>query len=388
MRFPVRISDWLFFSVINFVIWSGAVLVEAQQVQAPKPASPENEPIDFRRAKSYFDRNERGEKLTPDEAAYLARALAARNQQGRNGSVPVTPREKTGLKPLCDMTAADRYQGEDGGLYGNGRNEPTPEYRRLAETELARIRPLDRNGKPDVNGRIGFLSISMSNATQEFSRFKQVADPDRSKSQAVTIVDGAQGGQAMAEWAAFDARPWSVAEQRLQAVGVANEQVQVAWIKLANKGPRGKLDEHGRQLQRDTVAVIQNAKKRFPNLRVAYLASRIYGGYGSSPLNPEPYAYESAFVVRWLIQDQMRGEESLNFKSDAGTVKAPLLLWGPYFWADGVQPRGSDKLTWQRGDLGGDGTHPSEVGRDKVAGLMLTFFKTDSLAKTWYVGTK
>ena len=192
----------------------------------------------------------------------------------------------------------------------------------------------------------------------------------------------------MAEWAAFDARPWSVAEQRLQAVGVANEQVQVAWIKLANKGPRGKLDEHGLQLQRDTVAVIQNAKKRFPNLRVAYLASRIYGGYGSSPLNPEPYAYESAFVVRWLIQDQMRGEESLNFKSDAGTVKTPLLLWGPYFWADGVQPRGSDKLTWQRGDLGGDGTHPSEVGRDKVAGLMLTFFKTDSLAKTWYVGTK
>ena len=73
-----------------------------------------------------------------------------------------------------------------------------------------------------------------------------------------------------------------------QAPGVTPEQVQIAWVKLANKGPRGELKQHGKQLEADTQAVLQNAKKRFPNLRIAYLGSRIYGGYASGGLNPEP----------------------------------------------------------------------------------------------------
>ena len=188
----------------------------------------------------------------------------------------------------------------------------------------------------------------------------------------------------MAEWVAPDAQPWTVAAQRLSTARVSPQQVQVAWIKLANKGPRGDLEEHGRKLQRDTLAVIQNAKDRFPNLRIAYLSSRIYGGYATNNLNPEPYAYESAFPVRWLIQDQIKGEPSLNFAAEKGDVKAPLLLWGPYLWADGTTPRESDKLVYTRSDLAEDGTHPSEAGRDKVARLMLDFFKTDALAKPWF----
>jgi hypothetical protein len=61
------------------------------------------------------------------------------------------------------------------------------------------------------------------------------------------------------------------------------------------------------------------------------------------------------------------------------------LLWGPYFWGDGTTPRKSDKLIWERGDLAGDGTHPSQSGREKVANMLLTFFKTDPLASTWFV---
>ena len=188
----------------------------------------------------------------------------------------------------------------------------------------------------------------------------------------------------MAEWAPPDARPWQVAEQTLSRAGVDPRQVQIAWIKLANKGPRGDLEEHGRKLQRDTQAVIQNAKARFPNLRIASLSSRIYAGYATSNLNPEPYAYESAFVVRWLIQDQVRGEKELNFDPERGAVKAPLLLWGPYLWADGTTPRKADKLVYLREDLAGDGTHPSDSGRTKVARVMLEFYKTDPLAKPWF----
>ena len=63
---------------------------------------------------------------------------------------------------------------------------------------------------------------------------------------------------------------------------------------------------------------------------------------------------------------------------------SPVVLWGPYLWADGTTPRKSDQLVWTRDDLAKDGTHPSESGKDKVARMLLAFFKTDPLAKVWF----
>ncbi len=363
------------------------VIAEAQTV--PTNSEHKEKPIDFDRARELLQKRQRGEPLSSDEQTYLQRAMEARRNgagqpQGRQPTNPV-PRESIGLKPLNEMTADDRYKNQDGGLYGSGRNSPPEEHRRAAELELTLIQPLDFEGQSAANGKIVFISISMSNATQEFSRFKQLADADPAKSKKLTIVDCAQGGQAMAEWAPADAPTWKEAARRLAAASVSPKQVQVAWIKLANKGPKGELESHGRELERDTKAVLQNAKSRFPNLRIVYLSSRIYGGYATSHLNPEPFAYESAFAARWLIQDQMKGEAGLNFNSEKGEVKAPLLLWGPYLWADGTTPRKEDKLSYSREDLAGDGTHPSASGKDKVAGLLLDFLKSDSLAKSWFV---
>jgi len=350
-------------------------------------------PIDMERARQLLFKERSGQTLTAEEQDYLQRAREARRQGMAGTARPVgqplrlEPRPSTGMVPLCDMSADDRYQGEDGGLYGGGRNLPPDEHRRAAQGELAQIQPLDAQGRPAADGRIVLVALSMSNATQEFSRFKQVADADPEKSSRVTIVDCAQGGQAMAEWADPQAPPWNEAARRLNAAGVSPQQVQIAWVKLANKGPQGDLRRHGEKLQRDTQALLQNAQTRFPNLRIAYLGSRIYGGYAGGPLNPEPYAYESAFVVRWLIQDQIAGNAALNFNPEKGERKSPLLLWGPYLWADGVQGRKTDDLVWTREDLAGDGTHPSPSGRDKVARLLLDFFKSDPLAESWFLKT-
>ncbi|MDA0591476.1 MAG: hypothetical protein O3C17_26145 [Planctomycetota bacterium] len=358
---------------------------------AAKKPQANDEKIDFDRARELFRKKQSGGRLSADEEAYLTRALEARrksqpgNAQGRD-SRTLPPGERTGLKPLDEMTADDRYLEQDGGLYGQGKNEPPAKHREAALRELAKIRPLNAKGESAADGRIVLVSISMSNATQEFSRFKQVADRDPDKSARLTIVDCAQGGQAMAEWVKPDARPWEEAARRLERASVTPAQVQVAWIKLANKGPRGDLQAHGGKLQKDTQAVIQNAKSHFPNLRVAYLSSRIYGGYSGGSLNPEPFAYESAFPVRWLIQAQFDGAAELDCDASDKTAKAPLLLWGPYLWADGVTPRKTDRLVWKREDLGGDGTHPSESGRDKVAHLLLSFFKENELARSWFAG--
>src|SRR5262249_15820476 len=132
------------------------------------------------------------------------------------------------LKPLTEMTVEDKYKGEDGGLYGGGKNEPPAAHLAAAKKEAAKITTLDKDGKPSKDGKIVLVSISMSNATQEFSKFKQIADADPRKSPQLTVVDCAQGGQTMAMWALPQAKAWDVAERRLKDAGVDAKQVQIA----------------------------------------------------------------------------------------------------------------------------------------------------------------
>jgi hypothetical protein len=343
-------------------------------------ATPKGDAIDWDQARALYRREQQGEKLTAAERTYLERAKAIQRQGQPDRNEKRQRKAPERLIPITDMPSGGRYEDQDGGLYGGGKNAPSGGHLSAAREQLAQIRPLAADGRPDAGGTIGFISISMSNATQEFSRFKQIADQAPEKSPRVTIVDCAQGGQAMAEWAPADARPWQVALQRLQAAGVTPSQVQVAWVKLANKSPGGSLKEHGGRLEQDTLKVLQNAKNRFPNLRIAYLGSRIWAGNARGALNPEPYAYESGFVVRWLIQRQAGGDAELALE------QAPLLLWGPYLWAEGEKGRQGDDLVWLPADFAGDGVHPSASGRDKVARLLLDFVTTDPLARSWFTG--
>src|SRR5688572_5891613 len=83
------------------------------------------------------------------------------------GQEPAITKAAVGLVPLDEMSAKDRYQGEEGGLYGDGANVPPESQRKAAEAAIKEIRPRDANGKPSDNGRVVLISLSMSNATQE-----------------------------------------------------------------------------------------------------------------------------------------------------------------------------------------------------------------------------
>jgi len=339
--------------------------------------------IDWAKARQLHQRVRQGEKLTEEEQAYYERARALRSKAGpgQRPSPPAKP--PVGLKPLTDMTANDRYKGQDGGLYGGGKNEPPEAHLKAALERAKLIRPLDAEGKPADDGKIGFISVGMSNTTQEFSVFVRMANSDSAKSPKVVIVDGAQGGMDARAWAVSSRPdrpgsrdPWEILDERRQQARVSPKQVQVAWVKQARISPGtvGEFPKHADEMKGHMVTILQKLKERFPNLRLVYLSSRIYAGYAKGALNPEPYAYESAFVVRSLIQDQIKGD----------LPKSPLLLWGPYLWADGQKGRKIDDLVWKSEDLGPDGTHPSDSGRQKVAELLLRFMKTDPTAKTWF----
>jgi hypothetical protein len=217
----------------------------------------------------------------------------------------------------------------------------------------------------------------------------QIAHLDQAKSRRVVLIDGAQGGQTGLRWADPQSPLWQRVDERLTAAGLSARQVQAAWMKQAEAGPAqyGDFPKHARQLQASLVQSLANLKRKFPNLRLVYLSSRIYAGYATTALNPEPYAYEEAFTMRWLIQDQIAGNPELNYDPTRGTVQSPLLLWGPYLWADGLTPRQADGLTYSRADFSSsDGTHPTDSGRQKVAELLLKFLRTDPTAQPWFTG--
>ena len=289
------------------------------------------------------------------------------------------------LTPLTDLMSGT-YKGEPGGLYP-GRTNSHPNYN--AGLKIAQgIGPRDATGTPDPNGHYAFVSIGMSNTTMEFSVFKPMADREPGKHPRLAIVDGAQGGQTAAIWSSrpFTDVPWSVLDTRLAQAGITAQQVAVVWLKQADANPTSAWPAYAQTLRNEIVVMLQMLKQHFPNLQIAYLSSRIYAGYASSTLNPEPYAYESAFSVRWVIEEQMRGSPSLNYDPKSGTVNAPWVSWGPYLWTNGTMGR-SDGLTWSCSDVrSNDGTHPSDSGSQKVAQMLLDFIRTDGTARAWFFG--
>jgi hypothetical protein len=217
----------------------------------------------------------------------------------------------------------------------------------------------------------------MSNTTQEFAAFVALSPSPNIR---LSIIDGAQGGQAAREWANPNCACWTVLDQRIQSAGLTNAQVVAAWIKLANGNPIGDWPSATQDLQRDTETVLRLLAARFPQLRLAYLSSRVYAGYAMTALNPEPYAYQGGFAVRGVIQTQLNGQ--LPFAGPSRV--APWVAWGPYLWADGLTPR-SDGLTWSCSDFIIDGTHPSASGEQKVAGRLVKFFKSHPTTHDWFM---
>lgn len=310
------------------------------------------------------------------------------------GVAPAVPAQIAGASvsftPLSDL-AWDADRGIEGGLYPGGQSRRPDTHTQAGLAEAQYVVPCDRQGVPDPNGKIVLLSIGMSNTSQEFSAFQNAVRRDAAVNPRLVLVNGAQGSMTAARirdpLAPNGGRQfWMTVDERLAAQGVTAQQVQVVWLKQANSSPSRMFPYESLRLEEDLEAIIHVLKAKYPYLRLVYLSSRIYAGYANTPLNPEPFAYESGFSVKWLIERQIQGAPELNWDPALGQVRAPWLSWGPYLWADGGNPR-SDGLLWERDDLAGDGTHPSDKGRAKVAELLLSFLKTDETARRWFVGS-
>ena len=291
-----------------------------------------------------------------------------------------------GCVALDDPSGAPHH-GFPLGLYPGGTNAPPAAHFALAMDAASRVVTRDTAGNPSSSGYIGWISIGMSNTTQEFSTFELQEDGRIGRNPRLVLVDCAYPGKS-ADLIKNPAEPyWSIVASKIAAAGLDPDQIQVAWLKEAEGTvPDTSFTLHADTLQAHLRVIVRHLRDVFPKLELCYIASRTYGGYNSNPARSEPLSYETGFAVRGLIEEQMSGSALLNADPDVGPVESPVLLWGPYIWTNGVIPRSSDGLVWTSGgtgDVEGDGIHPSANGELKVANMIRLFFNVEPTAGLW-----
>ena len=387
-------------------------------------------------------------QASPGQASGLeaGSATVTATSQGASQSAPITVSNSsnTAAIPLMDMTnAGQNYLSFAGGLYENSTNTVPTDHDAAGQTIAATIQPLDINGNPSSSGKVVLTSIGMSNAADEFGEFRLTAQSDQSVNQTTLVIaNGAKGGITACYWTVAQGAPPCgadtdnqydrVRDDVLAPLGLTEQQVEAVWIKEANGGPSvagcgsggslpcNSLCDPGNAGCSNTAAttealryeeqlgdILRAAKSRWPNLKVAFLTSRIYAGYADDDLNPEPYAYEYGFSVKWVVEAQVLQARNGTIDPVAGDLNysngtVPWIAWGPYIWAAGDVPR-SDGLIWCDAqptapcngevDYETDGTHPNSLGQEKVAyGAntpnsvmnLLDFFLNSPYTKAWF----
>lgn len=316
----------------------------------------------------------------------------------RHGAAQNCDQTSVGLIPVDDLGSGLYLGLYEGGLYANGSNIMPAAHLIDGIDRAQQIVPLNTLGEPDPQGLFVLLGIGMSNTTLEFREFIQLArahptinNGPASNGGEMAIIDGAYGGATAVAWDdPADLQYDRVRDQKLGVPGLTEAQVQVVWVKVANPGPSVGLPD----ANADALAllgslgdIVRALQVRYPNLKLVFFSSRIYAGYATTTLNPEPYAYESAFSNKWVIDAQIQQMETGLVDPVAGDLDlatgTPWLGWGPYFWADGLSPR-SDGLMWLCSDLQSDGTHPSLDGSMKVASHLMQFFMTSPVTVDWF----
>lgn len=325
--------------------------------------------------------------------------------------VVILPPTDTIKIPLTDLPS---YYKIRGGLYPNGVNQPPADHDSAARAARNRIRALDVNGDESPFGKFVLLSIGMSNTTQEWCSKtsgppcapwtfmgRAAADPAVNK-YTLVIVNGAAEGQDAKAWTSPASPNYErIKTGRLAPLGLSENQVEAIWVKLDEPKstvslPADSADAYA--YLADLGQVLRTLKIRYPNLLIVFLSSRSYGGYAAAAdtvttdLNREPYAYEEAFSVRWAIESQINEMRGLPADPRAGSLNyakkaAPVLVWGPYLWADGAAPR-SDGFLWNRTDFEEDGMHPSQNGESKIGQALIEFFKNSLYSRCWFVANQ
>jgi hypothetical protein len=281
--------------------------------------------------------------------------------------------------PLVALTdlGTGTYLGYEGGLYPNGQNTPPASQLNQALADAQTI--------ANTPGPYAMISLGVSITRTTWDEYGPMEQVDPQLNPNLVLVNAAIDGTDSPDWTSSTSGTWlTVTNYYLPYQGLTADNVMAAWLYMPHSDPSGTYPTDMQTQENDLISILQNMHTYFPNLQIAYLSSLHYGGYGATASYPEPDAYEFGLAVQNVIADQINGNPALNNNPANGPVVAPLLLWGPYLWSNGLLGR-EDGLTWDCQDFSSDGLHNSPIGRNKEAGLLTTFLKSDQTATPWYL---
>jgi len=289
-----------------------------------------------------------------------------------------------------DVLGTGTYEGYEAGLYPHGSNTMPPGHLNDGLSFAKEIQPLDQFGNPDPDGKEVLLVVGESITFLEGQYVDRDGNADPAKNPSLVIVNGGQGGATQGLLKDRQSAYWTTMMKYLiPNYGVYPEQVQAVWMEPVDSIYSGTFPSDVTSFQSALEQVIQNLLYFFPNLKVLYLSSRYYGGYSNGIVtdNPEPYAFETGFAVKWAIQAQLSGDPKLNYNPAHGKVVAPWIAWGPYYWSNGLVVPDLGGLVWTCPDLKNDGVHPNQdgAGKEKAANQVLNFLKADPTATPWFL---
>lgn len=291
----------------------------------------------------------------------------------------VCSNDSTGYIPISDL-GSTLFNGKAGGLYGNGFNSMPVQHKQNGIQLSYEIRPLDWVGNFDPNGKIGFLSMGMSNANLFFKGFRDSSVAYADLNNKLVMVNGATGGYDIDLMLDTTSQYWTILNQKMNMAGISIFQVQVIWFMQAKhiSGiPANEGIEHITIMENKFLNAFTLFKRKFPNLKQIFCSGRDYGGYsqlGSG--NPEPYAYYTNWSFRNLVERQINADSNLSYQGIDS--KIVWLGWANHVWADGKNQR-LDGFNWLCPEhVQTDGVHPNSAGVSKVASLLFNFFKNDS----------
>jgi Abnormal spindle-like microcephaly-assoc'd, ASPM-SPD-2-Hydin/Putative Ig domain len=286
------------------------------------------------------------------------------------------PGSSNPMVALTDL-GTGTFLGYEGGLYPNGQNTPPTAQLDQALADATTI--------ANTPGPYALISVGVSITRTAWDEYGPMEQADPQLNPNLVLVNAAIDGTDSPDWVSSSSGTWlSITNYFLPYQGLTANNVVAAWLYMPHSDPAGTYPANMQDQETDLISILQDMHTYFPNLQIVYLSSLHYGGYGATASYPEPAAYEFGLAVQDVIADQISGDPALNNNPANGTVMAPLLLWGPYLWSNGLLGR-EDGLTWDCQDFSSDGLHNSAIGRNKEAGLMTTFFKSDPTATPWYL---
>ena len=314
--------------------------------------------------------------------------------------------------PLVDFTPGQLYLGQFQGMLYNGSNSPSADQLAAGTAAGALVQPLDADGNPDPNGKIVFISMGVSEASDEWCEGQASCTSNSFVGQAkanasvnhsnLVILNGATSGANTTTWScAYGTCPLGlegvanqydrVRDNVLTPAGVTEKQVQAVWVETVTPGPTWfpslpSTSSPAYAYEYDLGYMLRTIRQRWPNVQQVFIGTRIYAGYATTFENPEPYAYEYGYGVKWLINAQILQRDSGTIDPLGGDLltNVPWVDWAAYLWGnDSMNIPGSLALNWPPSLFEPDGTHPDPSGTTQVGATLLNFF-LNSPVTPWF----